>query len=215
MRTFLLLTICTLLFCTPTLFAQVDTVVVQPDSSRISRFSRKLNYERRNLKYHMEERGNVREVFVFLSTLEELPSGRKTFAVRIDARGNRNIFTDAPLSATEYIDADELGGVIEFLDTAVNHIMNTDQNVHRYTEYRHYTRGGIMLELYTGLNRWRFCFNYKTGALGDTNVLTLDKLDNITYINRPEALRELLVLLQELQKEITVLQQQETVRRNQ
>lgn len=186
--------------------AQTDTVVVKPDSSFISHFSRKLNYERHNLKYSMQERGSVRDVNIFLSTLQPLPSGTALYAVCIDTKSNRDLFTDAPRTAAEYIDADEVDTVVGYLEQMLTTIMNTDQNAQRYTEYRFYTRGGIMLECYTGINRWRFCLNYKTGSLGNSNLLQLDKLDNYTYINRTEDIRQLADTLKGISKEIKMLQ---------
>jgi hypothetical protein len=182
--------------------AQVDTVVVRSDAQFVSKFSHRLNYARQNLKYHMEERGNVREVFVFFSTLEDLRSGEKMYAVRVDPRGNRNIFTDAPLESVEYIDADELPQVIGYLDKILNEIIPSDHNGARYTEFRFYTRGGVMLECYTGLNRWRFCINYKIGNMGLTNLQAYDKGAEYTYINNPSALRELRDIFAGIQKEI-------------
>lgn len=181
---------------------QVDTVVVRSDAQFVSKFSHRLNYARQNLKYHMEERGNVREVFVFFSTLEDLRTGEKMYAVRVDPRGNRNIFTDAPLESVEYIDADELPQVIDYLEKILKEIMPSNHNSARYTEFRFYTRGGIMLECYTGLNRWRFCINYKIGNMGMTNLQAYDKGAEYTYINNPSALQELRDILVGIQKEI-------------
>jgi hypothetical protein len=181
--------------------AQVDTVIIKPSPEFVSHFSKRLNYDRVNVKYHMEERGNIRDVFVYLSVLEELANGKKMYAVRIDARANRNIFTDAPLSAAEYIDADELPKVIGYLQEIIR-TMKTSQDAARFTEYRYFTRGGIMLECYTGVNRWRFCLNYKTGSFGVSNLLAFDKADNLTYINRIDDVQELLATLENIQREI-------------
>lgn len=172
----------------------------------ISHFSKKLNFERNSLRYNMKERGRIRSVFVFLSELENLETKEKTYGVRIDRRINRNIWTDAPLVGVEYIDADELPKVIEFINTCLNTIMVSDVDENRYTEYRFYTRGGIMLECYTGLNRWRFAFNYKLGLLGTSNLLTIDKNDTVTYINDLDDLSELRGTLQAIQKEIEALE---------
>ncbi|TAH03707.1 MAG: hypothetical protein EAZ17_02635, partial [Sphingobacteriales bacterium] len=78
--------------------AQIDTVVVRVDSMFESKLHRKLYDNRTNVKYHLEERGNVRDIFVFLATLEEIDTGHKMYGVRIDQRFNRAIFTDAPAS---------------------------------------------------------------------------------------------------------------------
>jgi hypothetical protein len=138
----------------------------------------------------MEERGNVRDVRVYLSTLEELVSGRKMYAIRIDTRGNRNLFTDAPLIQAEYIDEDEIALFIKRLEFIAENI-STDVNAARYTEYRFYTRGGIALECYTGLNRWRVVLIYE-----------LNKEMVYTYINNEGRINELIDLLKEIEKEI-------------
>ncbi|HEX4957099.1 MAG TPA: hypothetical protein VFV46_02890 [Lacibacter sp.] len=171
--------------------AQVDTVVIRVDSMFESKFHRKLYDNRTNVKYHLTEWNNIREIAVYLATLEELNTGHKLYAVRIDQRLNRNIFTDAPMNNAEYIDEDELEKFIGYLKQVKNEIMKTDQNTQRYTEYRFYTRAGIMLECYTGINRWRCVIHYEIG-----------KVPVDTYINNPERLEELIQTLSEIKKEI-------------
>jgi hypothetical protein len=180
-----------LLFITTSAYAQVDTVVVQYDSTFTSIFSRRLNDKRTAVKYTMEERGDVRDVNVFLSTLSEIVSGRKIYGVRIDARLNRNLFTDAPVAISEYIDEDELPLFVERLEFLVNKVMNTDPNAARYTEYRFYTRSGIALECYTGANRWRIALYYE-----------VNKVPLLTYINTDNQVRDLIQVLKSIQKEI-------------
>jgi hypothetical protein len=68
--------------------AQIDTVVVRVDSMFESKLHRKLYDNRTNVKYHLDERGNVRDIFVFLATLEEIDTGHKLYGVRIDQRFN-------------------------------------------------------------------------------------------------------------------------------
>jgi hypothetical protein len=182
----LLLTVITL-----NTFAQIDTVVIRVDSMFESKFHRKLYDNRTNVKYHLTEWNNIREIIVYMATLEELQSGHKMYAVRIDQRLNRNIFTDAPLGNAEYIDEDELEKFIGYLQQVKNEIMKTDQSTNRYTEYRFYTRAGIMLECYTGINRWRCVIHYEIG-----------KVPVDTYINNPERLEELIQTLKEIKKEI-------------
>jgi hypothetical protein len=174
-----------------TVFAQVDTVVIRADSMFESKFHRKLYDNRTNVKYHLTEWNNIREIAVYMATLEELQSGHKMYAVRIDQRLNRNIFTDAPVGNAEYIDEDELEKFIGYLQQVKNEIMKTDQSTNRYTEYRFYTRAGIMLECYTGINRWRCVIHYEIG-----------KVPVDTYINNPERLEELIQTLKEIKKEI-------------
>jgi hypothetical protein len=174
-----------------TSFAQVDTVVIRADSMFESKFHRKLYDNRTNVKYHLTEWNNIREITVYMATLEELQSGYKMYAVRIDQRLNRNIFTDAPVGNAEYIDEDELEKFIGYLQQVKNEIMKTDQSTNRYTEYRFYTRAGIMLECYTGINRWRCVIHYEIG-----------KVPVDTYINNPERLEELIQTLKEIKKEI-------------
>jgi hypothetical protein len=174
-----------------TVFAQVDTVVIRADSMFESKFHRKLYDNRTNVKYHLTEWNNIREIAVYMATLEELQSGHKMYAVRIDQRLNRNIFTDAPVGNAEYIDEDELEKFIGYLQQVKNEIMKTDQSAQRYTEYRFYTRAGIMLECYTGINRWRCVIHYEIG-----------KVPVDTYINNPERLEELIQTLKEIKKEI-------------
>jgi hypothetical protein len=173
-------------------FAQIDTVVIRVDSMFESKFHRKLYDNRTNVKYHLDEWVNVREISVYLASLEELTStGRKMYAVRIDQRLNRNLFTDAPASNAEYIDEDELDKFIGYLTQIRNDIMRTDHQIQRYTEYRFYTRAGIMLECYTGVNRWRCVLHYE-----------IAKTPVDTYINNPERLGELLNAMIEINKEI-------------
>lgn len=172
-------------------FAQVDTVVIRVDSMFESKFHRKLYDNRTNVKYHLDEWANVRELAVYMATLEELNTGHKTYAVRIDQRLNRNLFTDAPATNAEYIDEDELEKFIGYLQQVRNEIMKTDHGAQRYTEYRFYTRAGIMLECYTGVNRWRCVIHYEIG-----------KMPMDAYINNPERLQELLQALIEINKEI-------------
>lgn len=172
-------------------FAQVDTVVIRVDSMFESKFHRKLYDNRTNVKYHLDEWANVRELAVYLATLEELNTGHKMYAVRIDQRLNRNLFTDAPATNAEYIDEDELEKFIGYLQLVRNEIMKTDHSTQRYTEYRFYTRAGIMLECYTGVNRWRCVIHYEIG-----------KMPMDAYINNPERLQELLQALIEINKEI-------------
>jgi hypothetical protein len=183
----------TLLFSTFALqgFCQIDTVVVRVDSMFESKFHRKLYDNRTNVKYHLEEWAKVREMAVYMASLEELNTGKKLYAVRIDNRLNRNIFTDAPASNAEYIDEDELDTFIGYLQQVKNEIMKTDQNTQRYTEYRFYTRAGIMLECYTGVNRWRCVIHYE-----------IAKMPVDTYINNPARLEELLEAMIEINKEI-------------
>lgn len=172
-------------------FAQVDTVVIRVDSMFESKFHRKLYDNRTNVKYHLDEWANVRELAVYMATLEELNTGHKMYAVRIDQRLNRNLFTDAPATNAEYIDEDELEKFIGYLQQVRNEIMKTDHGTQRYTEYRFYTRAGIMLECYTGVNRWRCVIHYEIGRM---------PMD--AYINNPERLQELLQALIEINKEI-------------
>jgi hypothetical protein len=172
-------------------FAQVDTVVIRVDSMFESKFHRKLYDNRTNVKYHLDEWANVREIAVYMASLEELNTGKKIYAVRIDQRFNRNLFTDAPAANAEYIDEDELDKFIGYLQQIRNEIMKTDHSNQRYTEYRFYTRAGIMLECYTGVNRWRCVIHYE-----------IAKLPVDTYINNHERLEELLQALIEINKEI-------------
>lgn len=170
--------------------AQIDTVVVQYDSTFMSIFGRRLKDKRTPVKYHLEEFGNVRNVAVYLSTLEEIISGRKIYGVRIDQRLNRNLFTDAPLSHAEYIDEDEIETFIKRLEF-IQEITHTDVNSARYTEYRFYTRSGIALECYTGANRWRVLLLYE-----------LNKVETATYLNNENRLAELIDVLKNIQSEI-------------
>lgn len=169
-----------------------DTVIIASDNSFISNFSKRLNIDRRNLKYTMEERGSIRDLRVYLSTIEDLETQQKMYGVRIDTWTNLGLFSDNPLNAAEYIDADEIDKVIGYLSMIYNQIKTSDFKGNVYQEYRFYTRGGIMLECYTGINRWRFCIHYKTGLFGINNLLAIDKADNYTYINRREGIKELM-----------------------
>jgi hypothetical protein len=138
----------------------------------------------------MEEFGNIRNVAVYLSSLEEFETGRKIFGIRIDTRANRNLFTDAPVTKAEYIDEDEIDMFIEKLEF-VQEITKTDLNAARYTEYRFYTRSGIALECYTGSNRWRVLLLYE-----------LNKMEVTTYLNNDNRLTDLIEVLKIIKKEI-------------
>jgi hypothetical protein len=186
-----------LLFSVATTRAQqsshIDTVVVRPDSTFESRIHRLLYNQRTNVKYHLEQRGRIREVIVYFATLEVLATGEKLYGARIDRRGNRNLFTDAPSQNAEYIDEDELDKVIGYLKTIRNEIMpNFDGR--RYTEYRYYTRAGIMFECYTGLNRMRLQIHYE-----------INKLPEDSYLNNPGQVEELIESLEEISAEIRQL----------
>ncbi|MFY8004644.1 MAG: hypothetical protein ACOVNR_07360 [Chitinophagaceae bacterium] len=184
-------------------FAQKrDTVIIESDNRFISKFSKRLNIDRKNLKYKMEERGSIRDLRVFLSTLEDLETNEKMYAVRIDSRGNLGLFSDNPLNAAEYIDMDELDKVIGYLSTIYNQIKTSDFSGSVYEEYRFYTRGGIMFECYTGINRWRFCIHYKSGIFGINNLLAIDKADDYTYINRREGIKELMEVMIGIKNEL-------------
>lgn len=167
-----------------------DTVVVQYDSTFTSLFARRLYDKRTPVKYTMREFGTVRGVAVFLSVLEEINTGFKRFGVRIDARLNRNLFTDAPMTRAEYIDEDELDYFIDRLQF-IHEITSTDVNEARYTEYKFYTRSGITLECYTGSNRWRVLLLYE-----------INKQEVATYLNNDNRLTDLLDILRQIKAEI-------------
>lgn len=180
------------------LFAQqIDTVVVRVDSMFESKLHRKLYDNRTNVKYHLDERGNIRDIAVFLATLEELETGHKMYAVRVDQRLNRSLFTDAPMSNAEYIDEDEIPKFIAYLRKVKDNIMKGDHLSQQYTEYRFYTRAGIMLECYTGVNRWRCLLHYE-----------ISKMPVDTYISNPERLVEFLEVMEGIEKEIKELRKQ-------
>lgn len=172
--------------------AQLDTVVIRVDSSFESKMHRKLYDNRTNLKYHLDERGNIRDIAVFLATLVELETGQTMYAVRVDQRMNRSIFTDAPMNNAEYIDEDEIPKFISYLKTIKDAIMKEDPLIQQYTEYRFYTRAGIMLECYTGVNRWRCLLHYE-----------IAKTPVDTYISNPERLKEFLEVMENIQREIS------------
>lgn len=176
---------------------QIDTVVVRVDSMFESKLHRKLYDNRTNVKYHLDERGNIRDIAVFLATLEELETGHKMYAVRVDQRLNRSLFTDAPMSNAEYIDEDEIPKFIGYLRKIKDSIMKGDHLSQQYTEYRFYTRAGIMLECYTGVNRWRCVLHYE-----------ISKMPVDTYISNPERLAEFLEVMEGIEKEIKELRKQ-------
>jgi hypothetical protein len=179
-----------ILISTP-IFAQIDTVVVRADSMFESKLHRKLYDNRTNVKYHLDERGNIRDIAVFLATLEELETGHKMYGVRVDQRLNRSLFTDAPMSNAEYIDEDEIPKFIGYLKKIREGIMQTDHASQQYTEYRFYTRAGIMLECYTGVSRWRCLLHYE-----------ISKLAVDTYISNPERLNEFIQVMEGIRDEI-------------
>jgi hypothetical protein len=168
----------------------VDTVVLRPDSTFESKIHRLLYDKRTNVKYHLEQRGRIREVIVYFAEVEVLATGQKLYGARIDQRGNRNLFTDAPSVNAEYIDEDELDMVIGYLKKIRNeHMANFDGS--RYTEYRYYTRAGIMFECYTGMNRMRLLIHYEiNGRPADS------------YLNNPGLVAELIESLEEVATQI-------------
>ncbi len=172
---------------------RIDTVVLRPDSTFESRIHRVLYNQRTNVKYHLEQRGRIREVIVYFATLEVLATGEKLYGARIDRRGNRNIFTDAPSQNAEYIDEDEVDTVIGYLKKIrYEYMPNFDGS--RYTEYRYYTRAGIMFECYTGINRMRLQIHYE-----------INKLPEDSYLNNPGQVEELIESLEEISAEIKQL----------
>lgn len=177
---------------TSAVYAQVDTVVVRVDSMFESKIHRKLYDKRTPVKYHLEERGNVRDIMLFLAELEDLNTGKKLYGVRIDQRLNRAIFTDAPQGNAEYIDEDELPSFLDKLRFIRKEVMPSDHTPNRYSEYRFYTRAGIMLECYTGVNRWRCLLQYELAGS-----------PAITYISNPDRLDELIAGLEGILQEIT------------
>jgi uncharacterized Fe-S cluster-containing radical SAM superfamily enzyme len=114
------------------------------------------------------------------------------YAVRVDQRMNRSIFTDAPMNNAEYIDEDEIPKFISYLKNIKDAIMKEDPLIQQYTEYRFYTRAGIMLECYTGVNRWRCLLHYE-----------IAKTPVDTYISNPERLKEFLEVMENIQREIS------------
>lgn len=167
-----------------------DTVIIQYDSTFTSLFARRLYDKRTPVKYTMQEFGNIRGISVFLSKLEELETGQVRYGVRIDARLNRNLFTDAPATKAEYIDEDELDYFIDKLNF-IHEITQTDVSGARYTEYRFYTRSGIALECYTGVNRWRALLLYE-----------INKVEVSTYLNNENRLTELIDVLNQIKAQI-------------
>jgi hypothetical protein len=186
-----------LLLCAVTAQAQqtnrVDTVVLRPDSTFESRIHRLLYNQRTNVKYHLEQRGRIREVLVYFATVEVLATGQKLYGARIDRRGNRNLFTDAPSLNAEYIDEDELDTVIGYLKKIrYDYMPNFDGS--RYTEYKYYTRAGIVFECYTGVNRMRLQIHYE-----------INKIPEDSYLNNPNQVEELIESLEEISGEIKKL----------
>lgn len=186
-----------LLLCTVTAQAQqtnrIDTVVLRPDSTFESKIHRLLYNQRTNVKYHLEQRGRIREVLVYFATVEVLATGQKLYGARIDRRGNRNLFTDAPSQNAEYIDEDELDTVIGYLKKIrYEYMPNFDGS--RYTEYKYYTRAGIVFECYTGINRMRLQIHYE-----------INKIPEDSYLNNPNQVEELIETLEEISAEIKKL----------
>lgn len=178
---------------------KIDTVVVRVDSTFESLLHRKLYNYRNHVKYHIEERGRIRELVVYLASVEDLVTGHVLYGIRIDQRGNRNIFTDAPMINAEYIDEDEIDSVVAHLKYVRDVIKKTDQDAARYTEYRFFTRSGFMIECYTGNNRWRCLIHYEVG-----------KAVNDVYLNNNNRLEEFIETLEEISTEIKGLKNKKT-----
>jgi hypothetical protein len=187
-----------LLFCSITVKAQqkkhIDTVVIRADSTFESLLHRKLYNYRNHVKYHIEERGRIRELIVYLASVEDLVTGHKLYGIRIDQRGSRNLFTDAPMTNVEYIDEDEIDSVVAHLKMVKEEIKKKDPNTERYTEFRFFTRSGFMIECYTGATRWRCLIHYEIG-----------KMIYDVYINNNNRLDEFIETLEEISKEITTM----------
>lgn len=171
--------------------SSIDTVVIRVDSTFESLIHRKLNNYRNQVKYQIFERGRIRELIIYLASVEDLVTGHKLYGIRIDQRGSRNIFTDAPMTNAEYIDEDEIEGVLNHLKFIRDEVKNKDVDSARYTEYRYFTRAGFMIETYTGNNRWRTLLHYE-----------INKFQADVYLNNGNRLEELIETLEEISKEI-------------
>ncbi len=191
-----------LLFCSITSKAQqkkhIDTVVLRADSTFESLLHRKLYNYRNHVKYHIEERGRIRELIVYLASVQDLVTGHKLYGIRIDQRGSRNLFTDAPMTNVEYIDEDEIDSVVAHLKMVRDTIKIKEPDSERYTEFRFFTRSGFMIECYTGANRWRCLIHYEIG-----------KVANDVYLNNNNRLDEFIETIEEISKEIKSMRKTE------
>lgn len=191
-----------LLFCSITSKAQqkkhIDTVVLRADSTFESLLHRKLYNYRNHVKYHIEERGRIRELIVYLASVQDLVTGHKLYGIRIDQRGSRNLFTDAPMTNVEYIDEDEIDSVVAHLKMVREAIKIKEPDSERYTEFRFFTRSGFMIECYTGANRWRCLIHYEIG-----------KVANDVYLNNNNRLDEFIETIEEISKEIQAMRKTE------
>lgn len=187
-----------LLICSISVKAQqkknIDTVVIRADSTFESLIHRKLYNYRNHVKYHIEERGRIRELIIYLASVEDLVTGHKLYGIRIDQRGSRNLFTDAPMTNVEYIDEDEIDSVVAHLKMVRDEIKKKDPNTERYTEFRFFTRSGFMIECYTGATRWRCLIHYEIG-----------KMVYDVYLNNNNRLEEFIETLEEISKEIKTM----------
>lgn len=196
MKYFILLSV---LFSSITIKAQttikkshIDTVVLRVDSTFESYIHRKLYNYKNHVKYQIFERGRIRELIIYLAKVEDLVTGHKLYGIRIDQRGSRNIFTEAPMTNTEYIDEDEIEGLVNHLKFIRDEIKTKDVDAERYTEYRYFTRAGFMIETYTGNNRWRTLLHYE-----------INKFPTDVYLNNGNRLEELIETLEDIAKEIS------------
>lgn len=188
-----------LLFLLPlTALAQVDTVVVRPDSSFQSLFQRKLTDRRTNIRFDLLNRGQVRDVVFHLARIREIESGKMLYALRIDQAQTISISSDMPLSEGSYLDEDELPLFIHYLDTLKNHIMPSARPMDMYSELRYHTRSGLLLECFTAANRWRSILYYR---VGDSSVST--------QFNQVERLDEILTIVRNVQREIGIYRKAE------
>ena len=176
----------------------IDTVVLRADSTFESLIHRKLYNYRNHVEYHIEERGRIRELIVYLASVKDLVTGHKLYGIRIDQRGSRNIFTDAPMTNVEYIDEDEIDSVVAHLNMVREEIKLRDPDSERYTEFRFFTRSGFMIECYTGANRWRCLIHYEVG-----------KIVYDVYLNNNNRLDEFIETIEEISKEIKTMRKKE------
>lgn len=172
--------------------------MLRADSTFESLIHRKLYNYRNHVKYHIEERGRIRELIVYLASVQDLVTGHKLYGIRIDQRGSRNLFTDAPMTNVEYIDEDEIDSVVAHLKMVREEIKLKEPDSERYTEYRFFTRSGFMIECYTGANRWRCLIHYEVG-----------KVVNDVYLNNNNRLDEFIETIEEISKEIKTMRKKE------
>ncbi len=185
--------------------AQTTPPSLLADTSRMSRFAKALQFDRYNLVLHAQAFGNVRNIAVWMGSITRQLDSQKIYAAYFNFERNDIFGGDIPVSMSEFIDADELPAFIGYLKKIKNEILLQNLDQLYFTEYRFYTRGGILLECYTGNNQWRTCLR-EIATTGDARPFSITRPDMSACLNSKTQLQELIEILENIHAEINRLQ---------